>query len=356
MVPVQVIQVITDSDIQGICTVGDWQYTEMKLSDLDHLRTLVIGENPLDRERIYSKLTAATRLTFSENGWFGGFDNCLWDIEGKLSGLPVAQLIGDAQNRCQAYYNSHGSTPEDIIRSGEKALEDGYTALKDHLLFLPDENKRILELIRKSVGDDIELMHDAALANYTYEEALSIGRVLEELGFTWLEEPMPDRRYDDYIRLTETLDIPIAGGETYMNDPDLSALWLKSKAIDILRVNCRHGTTPALKLARFAEVEKKNVEPNSLGPLFGIVHAHLCCGVSNVDWFESAPPENAIYLAEQMGSSPTRCARTFIQMYTEARQFLAQISHWHNSWTPLRPPVYSPANQENFLTGTARQC
>ena len=234
MVPVQVIQVITDSDIQGICTVGDWQYTEMKLSDLDHLRTLVIGENPLDRERIYSKLTAATRLTFSENGWFGGFDNCLWDIEGKLSGLPVAQLIGDAQNRWQAYYNSHGSTPEDIIRSGEKALEDGYTALKDHLLFLPDENKRILELIRKSVGDDIELMHDAALANYTYEEALSIGRVLEELGFTWLEEPMPDRRYNDYIRLTETLDIPIAGGEIFMNDPDLSALWLKSKAIDIL--------------------------------------------------------------------------------------------------------------------------
>jgi L-alanine-DL-glutamate epimerase-like enolase superfamily enzyme len=190
-----------------------------------------------------------------------------------------------------------------LIQSGQKALEDGYTALKDHLPFSPRENERVFRLIRESVGDDVALLHDAALVDYTYEEALHIGRVLEDLNFVWLEEPLPDRRFEDYIRLTERLDIPVAGAETLMNEPELSALWLKSGAVDILRVNGRHGTTAVLKLAHFAEMQHRSVEPNSLGPLFGLVHAHLCCGISNIRWFETAPPHNSAQLAEVIGLS-----------------------------------------------------
>ena len=78
LVPVQVIHVRTDEGVDGVCTVGDWRYTEMNPQQLAHLRQLAIGENPLNKERLYSKLRSVAR--FYDPAWFGGFDNCLWDI------------------------------------------------------------------------------------------------------------------------------------------------------------------------------------------------------------------------------------------------------------------------------------
>ncbi|MQG56413.1 MAG: hypothetical protein FI709_00660, partial [SAR202 cluster bacterium] len=95
LAPVQVIRVRTDDGVDGVCTVGDWRYTEMSPQQLDQLRQLTIGEDPLNRDRIYSRLRSLAR--FYDPAWFGGFDNCLWDIAGKVSGLPVAQLLGGAK-------------------------------------------------------------------------------------------------------------------------------------------------------------------------------------------------------------------------------------------------------------------
>ena len=136
--PVQIMQVITDEGINGICTVGDWRYTELTWRQIVQLRELVIGENPLKRELLISKLKAVSR--FFEPGWFGGFDNCLWDIEGKVKNLPVSELLGGAKEKIQAYYNTAGGTPEDLIRDGEIGIEAGFTVLKAHLPFGAKKN------------------------------------------------------------------------------------------------------------------------------------------------------------------------------------------------------------------------
>ena len=60
-----VLHADTDAGIEGVCTVGDARYTTMRTIDLEHLRHLVIGENPLDRNRLDSKLRAATRHIFT---------------------------------------------------------------------------------------------------------------------------------------------------------------------------------------------------------------------------------------------------------------------------------------------------
>ena len=299
LIPVQIIHVKTDEGVEGICTVGDWRYTEMTPQQLDQLRQVTIGEDPLNRERIYSKLRSVAR--FYDPAWFGGFDNCLWDIAGKVSGLPVAQLLGGAKDRVQAYFNITGGSLEALVESGESALEDGFTVLKDHLPYGAKENIRLFHELRKSFGDDVGLMHDAALTSYSYEEALKVGRALEEAEFIWLEEPLPDRQLENYVRLSDALDIPVAGAETLMHDPELSALWLRSGAVDVLRVHGRHGTTPLLKLANFAEMHNANVEPNAYGPLFGLVHAHLNCGIGNIRWFETSPPFEGAKMAEEIG-------------------------------------------------------
>ncbi len=298
-VPVQVMQVITDEGINGICTVGDWRYTELTWRQIAQLRELVIGENPLERELLLSKLKAVSR--FFEPGWYGGFDNCLWDIEGKVKNLPVSELLGGAKSKIQAYYNTAGNTPEDVIRDGTKGIEAGFTVLKDHLPFGAGKNIETFQEFRKVFGDNIGLMHDAALVNYTFEEAVSVGKALEDLDFIWLEEPLTDRNHEDYVNLCKQLKIPIAGAETLMNEPEISELWLKSRAIDILRVNGRHGTTPIVNASKIAAQLNTTVEPNAYGPLFGLVHAHIDCGIFNIDWFENAPPPNGAQMGEEIG-------------------------------------------------------
>lgn len=298
-VPVQVIRVSTDEGIDGVCTVGDWRYTEMTWRQLAQLRELAIGEDPLNRDRLNSKLNAASR--FFEPGWFGGFDNCLWDIAGKAADVPVAELLGGARTRIQAYYNTAGSTSDELVRDGQAALEAGFTVLKDHLAFSVDENIRVFERFRTEFGEDVGLMHDAALVNYDFDEALRIGKLLEQLDFIWYEEPIDDRDHENNVRLCEELEIPIAGAETLMNDPQLGRLWLTTKAVDILRVHARHGTTPLQKTALFAAELGANVEPNAYGPLFGLVHAHINCGVDNIAWFENAPPPNGAEIGEEIG-------------------------------------------------------
>ena len=73
--------------------------------------------------------------------------------------------------------------------------------------------------------------------NYTFDEAVQVGKELENLNFIWLEEPLPDRHHKDYVDLCKQLKIPVAGAETLMNEPEISKLWLESGARDILRVN-----------------------------------------------------------------------------------------------------------------------
>ncbi|MBT4125477.1 MAG: hypothetical protein HOJ22_03430 [Chloroflexi bacterium] len=298
-VPVQVMRVFTDEGIDGVCTVGDWRYTEMGWRELAQLREIAIGEDPLDRERLHSKLKAAGR--FFESGWFGGFDNCLWDIAGKAAGLPVAKLLGGARERTQAYYNTSGSTADELLNDCEVGLKAGFTVLKDHLAFSFEENIRVFELFRSELGSQVGLMHDAALANYNYEEALAVGRTLEQTNFIWFEEPIDDRDHENNVKLCDLLEIPIAGAETLMHEPEIGELWLKTGAVDILRVNARHGTTPIVSSANFARNLNANVEPNSYGPLFGLVHSHINCGIENIAWFENAPPANGAEMGEQIG-------------------------------------------------------
>ena len=149
-VPIQIMQVITDEGINGICTVGDWRYTELTWRQIAQLRELVIGENPLERDLLLSKLNAVSR--FFEPGWFGGFDNCLWDIEGKVKNLPVSKLLGGAKQKIQAYYNTAGGTAEDLIRDGEIGIEAGFTVLKDHLPFGAQKNIETFREFRKHLA------------------------------------------------------------------------------------------------------------------------------------------------------------------------------------------------------------
>ena len=283
-----VLHVETDEGVTGICTTPGDGPSAIRPEDLPQLGALVVGEDPLKRELLYQKLHQGTRWVYRSPNWFGGFDNCLWDIAGKVADLPVHALVGKVRDEVPAYYNIVGATLEESLESTQTALEAGFPAVKDHFYNAVPKQMRWLTAVRKLVGDDIDLMHDP-VAIYTFDEAVKIGRLLETLNYRWFEEPLPERSHNMLVRLAADLDIPIMATETFMYDSDLCAQYLLSGATDLIRQNARHGTTPLMKLAHFAEMQGANVELNGPGGLYGIVHAHLLCCIPNTSYYEYFP-------------------------------------------------------------------
>ena len=287
---VQVLHVETDEGVEGVCTThptGDLSGSTLR-ANLDQMRALVIGENPLDRERIYQKLHQGTRWVYREPGWAGALDNCLWDIAGKAAGLPVYHLMGRVRDQIPCYLNIRGETAEEAAADARKAVDNGFPATKDHFYHDVAENIRWLTAIRNEVGDGIDCMHDP-VGIYTFEEAVRIGHALEELNYRWLEEPLPERVQNRMQALCAALDIPVLAPEMLMNDVDLSAQWLISGATDLIRASAMYGTTAVMKLAHLAELHGTNVEINGPGGLFGLVHAHLLSAIVNTSYYEYFP-------------------------------------------------------------------
>jgi L-alanine-DL-glutamate epimerase-like enolase superfamily enzyme len=279
------LHVETDQGIEGVCTAVGEGMSRLIGDDVEQLRKLVIGHDPLDREFLYQKLHQGARWVYREPGWFGAFDNCLWDIAGKAANLPVYALLGRARERVPCYLNILGESKEEAADDAVRAVSEGFTAAKDHFYHRAAKNIEWLSYVREKAGPDVDLMHDP-VGVYTFEEALRVGRALEELAYRWFEEPLPERQHNKLKQLCETLDIPVLATEMMMYDIDLCAQWLISGATDLIRANARHGTTMAMKLAHLAELHGTNIEFNGAGGLYGLVHAHILCSVHNTSYYE----------------------------------------------------------------------
>ena len=260
----QVMHVETDEGVTGICTVGEGVAGRLDKDTLDQMRAVAVGEDALAREMLYQKLHTSTRWVYRQPGWGGTLDNCLWDIAGKAANLPVHALIGRVRDSIPMYFNIRGETKEEASEDAIRAVEAGFPAVKDHFYHPVDENIEWFRAIRDAVGPDIDIMHDP-VGIYSYEQAVRVGRELEDLAYRWIEEPLPERQHNKLKQLCDALDIPVLAPEMMMFDVDLSAQWLISGATDMIRGNARHGTTSVLKLAHLAELHGTTVELNAGG-------------------------------------------------------------------------------------------
>jgi L-alanine-DL-glutamate epimerase-like enolase superfamily enzyme len=273
------IEVSTDAGVTGRCT------TDMTPTQVEILRLEVVGTDALHREHLYQKLHTGTRWVYQPPGWFGDFDNCLWDIAGKVAGLPVYALIGRARERFPIYVTAGDAPIEEYLRQIDCTRQMGAKAYKFHSYKGGKADMPIFQQVRKEVGPDFELINDP-VCSYDLREAIQVGHLMEELGFIWLEEPFHEQKMNQYQELCSELTIPVMANETLMHDIGLSTQWLIHGATDRLRANARNGTTQVLKMAHFAEMYGTNVELNGQGGLFGLLHVHLGCCIDNTDYYE----------------------------------------------------------------------
>ena len=273
------IEVVTDEGISGRCT------TAMQPHQVEILRNQVLGADVHQRERLFQMLHKGTRWLYQPPGWFGDFDNCLWDILGKVAGLPIYALIGRVRDRFPVYLTSGDGTASDYLRHIEQAKAMGINAYKFHTYKGGQADIPIFRQVRQEVGPGYGLINDP-VCSYDLREAIEVGRVMEELGFIWLEEPFHEQKLHHYQILCRELTMPVMANEMLMHDVGLSAQWLIQGGTDRLRANARHGTTQVLKMAHFAELHGANIELNSQGGLAGLIHAHLGCCIDNTDFYE----------------------------------------------------------------------
>lgn len=210
------LEVVTDEGISGRCT------TTMLPHQVEILRNQVLGVEVTQREALFQLLQKGTRWLYQPPGWFGDFDNCLWDILGKQAGLPVYALVGKVRDRFPVYLTSGDATVTEYLRHIEQGRQMGINAYKFHSYKGGKADIPIFQQVRREVGNDYALINDP-VCSYDLREAIEVGHVMEELGFVWLEEPFHEQKLNLYQALCQELTIPVMANEMLMHDMGLSA-------------------------------------------------------------------------------------------------------------------------------------
>jgi len=248
------------------------------------MREALVGRDPLDRELIWQTLHKFQRLyrVALHDGNLSAVDRALWDLAGRLTGLPVYKLLGGYRDAVPAYASSMCGddlpdglgTPQAYADWAQGCVEQGYKAVKLHTWMPPhgrDPRRDVAACaaVRERVGADIALMLDCN-HDYSRAEALYIGRALEELDYHWFEEPMNESSMSSYIWLSDQLDIPVVGPETARGLFYTRAEWIVSHASDISRYDAvLGGLTPLMKCIHLCEAHGVALEVHGGG------HANL---------------------------------------------------------------------------------
>ncbi|MGZ4690633.1 MAG: enolase C-terminal domain-like protein [Acidimicrobiia bacterium] len=267
-----VTKVLTDEGAEGYYFGGHFHGDQDGLLPGDQaliarfLGPLLAGNDPFDRERIWQQLWAAK---LPENV-SSVIDLALWDLAGRVTGMPVHKLLGSAREKVKAYASSFNNLgmPEDYAAHAVACRNDGYRAYKIHPYFAWDPSTRqpalpkpaavewdlaICQAVREAVGEDMTLMFDPWGA-YNFADALRVGRELERLGFYWYEHPMREHQIESFAKLAAELDIPICSPEIAEGGIFTRADWILRRASDISRIDVlRGGITGAMKMAAVCE-------------------------------------------------------------------------------------------------------
>jgi L-alanine-DL-glutamate epimerase-like enolase superfamily enzyme len=227
-----------------------------------------VGLNPLDREAILARLHQSQRLEWCAlaGRMVAVLDQALWDIAGKLAGLPIYRLLGGFRDKVPAYASTMCGdaipggldTPDAYGAFAKACMARGHRAFKLHTWmppYGPDLQRDIAacRAVRDAVGPEIALMLDP-YHNYTREEAFYLGRALEELKYHWMEEPMDEHNTSSFVWLCNQLDLPICGPESVEGGLYTRAEWIARGAADIVRTGMEHGgITQAMKTAHLCE-------------------------------------------------------------------------------------------------------
>lgn len=243
----------------------------------------------------------------------GGLDTALWDLRGKLEGKPVCELIGGTPGTVRAYGSSmkRDITPKDeAARLSRLRDEYGFDAFKFRIGSecgrgkdeWPGRTELIVPTMRRAMEDSIALLVDANSC-YAPEQAIEIGKMLEQHGISHFEEPCPYWEYEQTKKVTDALAIDVTGGE---QDCDL-VNWrrmIDMKVVDVIQPDICYlgGLTRTLRVAGMAHRAGLPCTPHAANlSMVTIFTMHLLRAIPNAGKYLEFSIEGADYYPWQEG-------------------------------------------------------
>jgi mannonate dehydratase len=248
------------------------------------------------------------------NNALSGLDQALWDIKGKIAGMPVYQLLG---GKCRfavdTYTHAGGRTPEEVPDDVLNYMEQGFRHVriqlggygathltgqpdyKKHGFGMPDDNTmseyayssgvvKMFDIVRQKAGEEVELLHDIH-ERLQPMDAISLIKKLEPYRPYFIEDPFSPENMGWFELLRQQTSVPIAMGELFNNQNE----WLdpmKNRMFDFIRIHISQigGITPAMKVARLGEwfnIRTAWHGPGDVSPVGHAANAHIDLAVWN---------------------------------------------------------------------------
>jgi len=257
---VTIMEIVTDEDVTGIGFDG--------ISEA--LKNQILGEDPLDVERLWHKMFMAWRKPVAKGELIralSAVDIAIWDLIGKVTRQPVYKLLGGYRSRVPAYaaggYYEEGKTIQDLAREMVSYVEAGYEAVKMKVgrLSIEEDAERV-KAVREAMGDAIALMVDANNAYNAYQ-AIKFARAVEKYNPYWFEEPVRPDDIEGSAEVARVIDTPVASGENEFTRWGFRDL-LEKRAVDIIQADpgVAGGYTEVRKIAAMASAYHAPYSPH----------------------------------------------------------------------------------------------
>jgi mannonate dehydratase len=317
------VKVTTEDGVYGL---GDATVNGRELAVVayleEHVVPCLIGRDAHNIEDIWQYLYKGVywRRGPITMAAIAAIDMALWDIKGKVAGLPVYQLLGGkCRTGINLYAHANGETIEDTLDKVQELIDQGFKAVrlqtaipglsetygvlgdkKDYFELqgtrpLPPEQdwstpkyfKLVPELFKKArerFGDQVQFLHDVH-SRLTPIESAKLGQMLEEYNLLFLEDSSIAENQDNYKLIRHHTTTPLAIGETYNTIWDCKDL-MQNQLIDYIRVAATHagGITGVKKISDYADVHNIRTAPHGapdLSPICFAAHMHLNISTHN---------------------------------------------------------------------------
>lgn len=312
------VRIHTDEGLSGVGEAGlayDLGHSAAANMIKEFAEEMLIGRDPFQTEDLWNLM-----LRGSFWGLGGGpiiysamsaIDTALWDIKGKALGVPVYQLLGGKVNdklrtyasQLQFDWDENFSAlvePEEYAKAAEKALAEGYDAVKvdpimydakgethfDRTKLITAKEMRLyrdrLMAIREAVGEDVDIIFEChSLPGAS--TAIQLGEIVEEARCMYFEEPVNYLNSELHKRVADKVNVPIAGGERLYNRWGVRP-YLEDQSVDVLQpdIGLCGGFTETKKVCDYADVYDVRIQAHVCGgPVATAASLHLETAIPN---------------------------------------------------------------------------
>lgn len=301
------VKIYTNQDIYGCgegvdAVPGTYHFVKM-------LEQRLKGKSPLNVHRLFEDLRKSGIFEGAQSGMYvavlSAIETALWDLTGKVFGMPVYQLLGGKfRDKIRVYcdtalYQSNLPTPADFAKAALEAKNMGFNAIKFDLdqrndpkkydlynwTASPGELQRMVDQVaaaREAVGPEIDICCDMH-GRYDLVTAQQVARRLEPMNLMWLEEPIPAENPEAYKIIADSTTTPICAGENHYLANGFRRM-LEIGAVDIVMPDLQKagGLGEGQRIANLASLYYVPFAPHMVASFLGaMASCHVCASVPN---------------------------------------------------------------------------